>query len=116
MRGLGMVLAPAAIVTVTFANWNSGGRSGTAPNASFSVRSQHRFSVPTWIGEGAARSRGQDWPERSTGHRRRRARSGLDGGEHGARLDRVGTRSCGLPQGLILVLGQMLHVQIAGAF
>jgi len=85
-----MVLAPAAIVTVTFANWNSGGRSGTAPNASFSVRSQHRFSVPTWIDEGAARSRGQDWPERSAGHRRRRARSGLEGGEHDARLGQVG--------------------------
>ena len=66
---------------------NSVGRLVSASTAGFFVRSKHRFSVPTWVRRGAARSRGQDWPERRrAGHRRRRARSGLDGGEHGARL------------------------------
>jgi hypothetical protein len=69
-------------------NWV--GRLVSASTAGFFVRSKHRFSVPTWVPRGAARSRGQDWPERRAGHRRRRARSGLDGGEHGARLGRVG--------------------------
>ena len=34
----------------------------------------------------------------------------------GARLGEVGARSCRLPQRLLLVLGQVLHVRVAGAF
>jgi len=55
--------------------------------AGFFVRSQHRFSVPTWLPSGAARSRGQGWPDQRKGHRQRRL--GLDGGEHGAKLGQV---------------------------
>jgi hypothetical protein len=90
MRCLGMADLRLSMVTVTFPG--SLGQSTRCHflRSSFFVRSMHRFSVPTWVQGGAARSRGQDWPERSDGHRRRRARSGLDGGEHGARLGRVG--------------------------
>ena len=55
--------------------------------AGFFVRSQHRFSVPTWLPSGAARSRGQGWPDQRKGHRQRRL--GLDGGEHGAKLGQI---------------------------
>src|SRR6266481_8482355 len=58
-------------------------------NSSFFVRSARRFSVPTWLWGGAARSRRS---RLAAGHRRRRARSGLEGGEHGARLWPVGAR------------------------
>jgi hypothetical protein len=58
--------------------------------SSFFVRSRRRFSVPTWLCGGVARSRGQDWSERREGHRRRRARSGLDGGEHDVSVGQVG--------------------------
>jgi hypothetical protein len=100
MRCLGMADLRLSMVTVTFPG--SLGQSTRCHflRSRFFVRSMHRFSVPTWVQGGAARSRGQDWPERSDGHRRRRARSGLDGGEHvglqptgltrGARLGRVG--------------------------
>src|SRR3984893_15864051 len=43
------------------------------------------------------------------------ARSGLDGPEHGEMMARTG-RSCRVPQQLLSVLLQMVHVQIAHRF
>jgi hypothetical protein len=55
----GHVLTPAAIVTVTFASWLSRSlRQGIKSRFLCSI--EHRFSVPTWVQRGAARSRGQD--------------------------------------------------------
>src|SRR5438105_14181384 len=54
----------------------------------FLVRSEDRFFVPTWLRSGAARSRGQAWPKATAAG----VRSGLDGGEHGARLAQFGAR------------------------
>jgi hypothetical protein len=48
-------------------------------------------SRPALCGD-VARNRGQDWSERREGHRRRRARSGLDGGEHDVSVGQVGKR------------------------
>src|SRR6266705_6618399 len=65
----------------------------------FFVRSKGRFFVPTWFGGGAARSRGQDWPKATAAG----ARSGLDGGEHGARLAQVGARMIVPPAAEVLL-------------
>src|SRR6266853_1538896 len=53
---------------------SSGGRHGgrTLPpptQASFLVRPENRFFVPTWLGPDAARSRGQGWPLLHACHR-----------------------------------------------
>jgi hypothetical protein len=55
-------------------------------------------------------------PPEGLGHRRRRL--GLEGGEHGARLGQVGgeAESCRLPEGFLLVLVQVVHVEVAMLF
>ena len=61
--------------------------SGKAPDDSFSVRLKRRFSVPACD---LAPRRAQRRSRLAEGHRGA-TRSGLDGREHGAKLDQVGT-------------------------
>ncbi len=64
-------------------------RKSCCSKSSFFVRSASRFSIPTWV---PGWRRAQPQSRLAEGHRRRRARSGLDGGEHGAKLRPVGAR------------------------
>ena len=69
-----------SFVTVTFPDWL---RCSVTSWPEGPVSLFDRSTVSPFrpeIAEGAARRRGQDWPGRSAGRRRRRARSGLEGG------------------------------------
>ena len=86
LRRLGNAHLSLSIVTVRFpGKLRRSVRSGRGGQFLCSIES--RFSVPTWVLRGR---RAQPRSGLAEGHRRRRARSGLDGGEHGARLGRVG--------------------------
>ena len=61
----------------------------------FLCSTEARFSVPTDFVEASRAIAVKDWSERGEGHRRRRARSGLEGGEHDVSVGQVGK---GLPQ------------------
>ena len=65
----------------------------------------HPF-VPTCL---PVKRRAQPWSRLAAGHRRRRR--GLDGGEHGAKLNRSGlgrTSQC-----FLFVFAQIIHVEVA---